>query len=399
VQTRRLCEEHAVLFAYKGRVYNLADTNDRFVTGLDALLDERYADEVRDRVMRGLRTSLARNTARGKIPFGYKRIYDPGTGAMTAQVPDPKTAPIVRELFNRIVAGDGLYTIAADFNRRGVPTPQEHRDARRGVADVVRGGWTSSKIRRQVGNPQIAGFRVHRGKRAGDAGWEPLVSAEQFQLVRRILDDPSRRTQRGVEPRWLLSGILECGECGATCRRISNRGLPSYSCHGRNYDNKACVCGRQEPIDAYVIDALLKRLKRPDALEVLQGGHAADVERSSAERELAELEAYLEEYRLAAEQHKVSAQTMMRVESSTLPKIEEARRRCTPAWVPPALAHLVGMDDVEAGWHTIGNQPDGLLTHREMIAGAMRVVLHKDRRPAGSRGFDFGRIQIDWRAA
>jgi DNA invertase Pin-like site-specific DNA recombinase len=396
VQTRNLCEEHSVLFAYKGRVYDLTETNDRFITGLDALLDERYSDEVRDRVLRGHKTSRKNNTPRGRIPFGYMRTYDVGTGAMIGQAPDPRSAPIVRELFERIIAGDSLHSIAGDLNKRGVPTPLAYRNARCGVIGKDGAGWTNSKIRSLVSNVQTAGFRVTRkGKKEeilGETSWKPLVSAEQFRLVRQILSDPERRTQRGIAPKWLLSGILECGVCGARCRRLG--GKPSYVCHGHNFDGKACVSGRMAPIDVFVVGTLLKRLARPDALAVLQGGHDADLERTDAAKELAELEAELEEYRGYVEQGKLTAASMVRAEARLLPAIEEARRRCTPAWVPPALVHLVGMQDVEAGWHGLE-----LLKQREVIASAMRVVLHRDTRPRGSHGFDAGRVEIIWRSS
>lgn len=390
VQTRDLCEQHAVLFAYKGRVYDLSNTGDRFATGLDALLDERYADETRDRVLRGYRTSLERNTARGKIPFGYQREYDPGTGALTAQVPDPVAAPIVRELFARLAAEEPVHSIAADFNRRGVPTPQQHRDRRRGVT-AQRGGWTGSKIRRQVLNPQVAGFRIHQGRIVGDTSWTPLVSGETFERVRAYLSNPDRRKQHGVQPRYLLSGILECGVCGAKCRRIVNRGLQSYACHGHNYNNASCVAGRMAPIDALVTEAVLSYLQRPGMREVFDVDDSGEVE--DAVRELRDLEARLETFRVAAVDGGLSAETMTRMEQNLLPRIAAARERATPAWVPREVRELSGTSDVAARWEALP-----LVSKRTVLATMLRLVLHKDTRPRGSRGFDLSRVQIEWRS-
>jgi site-specific DNA recombinase len=389
VQTRNLCEQHNVLFAYKGRVYDLSHTNDRFTTGLDALLDERYSDETRDRVIRGVTTSLKRGTARGKIPFGYRRTYDPGTGAMETQVPDPETAPIVRELFERVAAGDPIHAIAQDFNRRGVPTPQEHRDARRGVT-AERGGWTGSKIRRQLGNPNVAGYRIHQGRIQGEAGWEPLVGADVFAVVTRRLADPNRRTQNGVEAKWLLSGILLCGVCGAKCRRIADRGRPSYACHGKNFTNDSCVCMRQVAVDGYVVERLLLKLGEPDAITSLTNNRSAEL--AEAAQELADLEARLETFMQSALEPKgISADMLARVRAKYEPLIAEARLRATPTWVPRAAIELT-MGDVDQRWAELD-----LTTRRTVIAALMRVTLHKDTRPRGSHGHDLSRIQIEWR--
>uniref|UniRef100_UPI0018F32878 recombinase family protein n=1 Tax=Streptomyces sp. N35 TaxID=2795730 RepID=UPI0018F32878 len=43
VDLRNLCEEHQVQWCYKGRLYDMARTDDRFSTGLDALIAEREA--------------------------------------------------------------------------------------------------------------------------------------------------------------------------------------------------------------------------------------------------------------------------------------------------------------------------------------------------------------------
>lgn len=390
VQTRDLCAEHSVLWAYKGRIYDLSRTDDRFSTGMDALLDERYADEIRDRVLRGVDTRVSSGRPYGKIPFGYRREYDPGTGAIITQVPDPVSGPIVRELFARVAAGEGLYSIGKDFNARGLPTPQQHRDERRGV-DAVHRGWSGSKIRRQLGNRALAGYNVHKGVIVGDGNWEPLVSAEQFEVVKKHLADPARRTQRGVEVKFLLSGILVCGVCGAGCRRTLNRDRPSYACQGVDYNNKSCVSGRQEPIDEFVQRALLARMALPDFVELL-ALDPEQPEQDEAAAELRELETRLREFQDAAMLPKgPSAATVGRMEAEYAILIAAARQRATPGWVPPEVLALAA-GDPEVLWPELS-----LTGQRVVIRSLMRVTLNKDTRPRGSRGFDHTRLCIEWR--
>jgi DNA invertase Pin-like site-specific DNA recombinase len=388
VQVRELCEQHGVLFAYKGRTYDLSRPDDRFSTGLDALLDERYADEVHERVMRGVRSRVAAGRPHGKIPFGYKREYDPTSGAPLRQLVDEDTAPIVREMVARVLAGEGLYTICRDFNERGVITPQGHRDERRHVVRDDPRGWTPGKLRAQVKNPAIAGIRVANKEKVGPGDWPGIISVVEHQQVTALLADPTRRMQRGTEPKHLLSGIAECGVCGARCRRTVNRGKPNYICHGVNYDNRACVARRQEPLDAFVRQVVVAWLDRPDALAAFQPADDDGV--ADAGRELAEAQATLAEFEEAAAAGSVSAASFARIEQGLLERIEAARRRAVPMVVPRVVADLVG--HAEETW------PDlPLRVRRLAITTVCRVIIHKPVRPRGAAPFDPSTVEIRWR--
>jgi hypothetical protein len=151
------------------------------------------------------------------------------------------------------------------------------------------------------------------------------------------------------------------------------------------------VCMRLVPVDAFVEEALLTRLARPDALSLFTDNDADAV--SEAARELADLEARLEEFRVSAESPRgISAVTLARMEAKYEPLIAEARHRATPVWMPKAVRELLAAEDVEACWE------DYLLpTKREVVAALMTVTLHKDTRPTGSHGYNTDRIEITWR--
>ena len=51
VELRGLCAERGVMWSYSGgRLFDLADGDDRFATGLDALLAEKEAEQTRVRI-------------------------------------------------------------------------------------------------------------------------------------------------------------------------------------------------------------------------------------------------------------------------------------------------------------------------------------------------------------
>src|SRR4051795_677977 len=117
---RDLCERRKVLLSYSGRTYDMAEADDRFGTGLDALLAERESDQTRKRVLRAVRANAEKGRPHGKLLYGYRREYDPGTRELIGQVPDPDTAPVVQEAARRVLAGETPYAVAQNFNRRGI---------------------------------------------------------------------------------------------------------------------------------------------------------------------------------------------------------------------------------------------------------------------------------------
>jgi site-specific DNA recombinase len=99
VDLRELCVRHGVRLAYKGRIYDLTVGADRFQTGLDALLDERDAEEIRDGILRSHRASVAAGGLEGRSRTATPAPTCPGLRRVGEQVPDPQTAPVVQAMW------------------------------------------------------------------------------------------------------------------------------------------------------------------------------------------------------------------------------------------------------------------------------------------------------------
>lgn len=93
----------------------------------------------------------------GDAPYGCRLIHNqphhnPGKairGERRAHLePDRDQAPILQEIFHRIVAGDGHTTLINHLTQRGVPPP-----TRRGSA-----GWTVKAISAILDNPRCTGY-------------------------------------------------------------------------------------------------------------------------------------------------------------------------------------------------------------------------------------------------
>lgn len=340
-QLRDLCAKHHVLWGYSGTLHDLSKRDARFRTGLDALLAEDESARTSERILRSVRARASAGQPHGKLPYGYRREYDPATGALLRQVPDETTAPIVREIYERINAGDALLRIAKDLTARDVPPPRPARSTGRRDQD-----WLTITIRRIALSPTYAARRTHNGQVVGPAAWPALVDDTTWEKAGAVLSDPTRLTRTGdSRARWLLTGIARCGydECGATLRRLVNRGRDTYSC-------PACmrVTRKVAPVDQVVEERVLALLHKHG--RELAAPRDTDGEQLKAARaELDALQRRLEGFTDQAADGGLSPGALARIEARLLPKINAADRRVKALQAPTALE---GMDlsDPEKLW-------------------------------------------------
>ena len=105
-----------------GRVYDPANNRDRRTLQEDAVDAEYDSGKKSDAIRRATVASAKLGEPHGRVPFGYKRLYDPRTKRLIGQEPEPAEAAIVVELFTGIRKGHSLRSIAKDFNERGIKT-------------------------------------------------------------------------------------------------------------------------------------------------------------------------------------------------------------------------------------------------------------------------------------
>lgn len=396
VQVRSLCAKYKVLWAYNGRLYDLKNTGDRFETGLDALLAERRASEIRDDVVKSVAKRVRTGKPHGKVAYGYTPVYDPHTGAPTGRIEDPETASVVRRIVAAVLAERSIYSICAELDAGSVPAPEAVRRWRRGVEGPSL-SWTHRSIRDIARNPTYAGYRTHNGEIKGEGQWPALITAEDHQKVKNILDDPTRRASMSTVARHLLSGIVKCGRCGSTCARSRDGVHGTYQCSGRNKTWRSgsvrCVARRQLPLEGYVVDRLLLMLDTSDGAKMFSeptDGAAP----SNAARELAELEARLEEFRASAERPDgIPATTLARMEATYGPLIIAAKAQLVPASVPKVVREALRESDIRAWW---ADESTLMSTKRAMIRALMEITIHPSTRRGANSGFDASTIQIRW---
>jgi site-specific DNA recombinase len=191
----------------------------------------------------------------GRRPFGYD------VDRVTIR---PVEAGEIRAAAARVIAGESPSAIAADWNRRGLPS-------------VTGAPWSSTTIRRLLRSGRIAGRREQDGRLAS-AAWPAIVDEETLARLRAILDPPMGDGTGPTNARsYLLSGLVMCGLCGA---RMTARPV---SVNGRLYRRYHCVADRggcnrcgivAEPLEGLVVSQVIGRRNTPAvaaALAVLDG--------------------------------------------------------------------------------------------------------------------------------
>ena len=184
----------------------------KLMEGIIESLDEFFSANLAQDTLRGMRESASRGAFLGsRAPFGYTRIkVKNGERERPTLEPEESTVPIVTEVFQSALRGNGLKDICRELNYRGVT----NRGKR----------WTNTTLHYLLTNEAYTGVLIWGKTSKGDhvlepvrveGAWKPLISKDLFSEVQKALREraPVRAQPRRVGSRFLLSGLLRCGIC------------------------------------------------------------------------------------------------------------------------------------------------------------------------------------------
>ncbi|MGA5116872.1 recombinase family protein [Streptomyces pseudogriseolus] len=238
-----------------------------------------------ERVAREALARAEEGRANGAVQYGWRRVYEydrAGKPVSFQDEMDPEQAEIVREVIDRLLAGETLFRITEDLNVRGVLPPGANlRMKRKKRAQGNEDGtlWNKTSVKKLALRPANAGLRKHK-ETLYPAAWPALVPREKWEQVVALLTAPERSVRRDGQRKHLLSwGIGECGVCGSVlaAKPRGNAKKMLYVCDGKT----GCTGRSEEYVDAWVGAVVCARLSQPDALEVF-GPDEARLERLRA---------------------------------------------------------------------------------------------------------------------
>lgn len=127
-----------------GVVRDLGSIDERFMVGIQSLVDRAESERIKERMQRGKRERARQGKkASGPAPIGYRNPPPGAPGRGTLQVV-PEEAVVVRKLFALAAKGMGEKAVAKTLNELGM--------------QAARGGrWGGSSVRRVLSNPAYIG--------------------------------------------------------------------------------------------------------------------------------------------------------------------------------------------------------------------------------------------------
>ena len=204
-------------------------------------VNQFYSENMAEDIMRGLLDNAERCMVTGSLPLGYvsdeNRLY----------AIDEGQAAIVREIFDRFLAGWAFADMASDLNQRGIKTKQG-------------GQWNKGSFHRILTNERYTGVYLYRHIRK-EGGIPQIIDRDKWLAVQHKLKTKSNPVgaQRHSGD-YLLTGKLFCGLCGTPMVGISGTGKSGdkhyyYSCQKRRLEH---ACKKKNVSRDWIEDAVCK---------------------------------------------------------------------------------------------------------------------------------------------
>ena len=178
-------------------------------------------------------------------PYGYKTV----DGSLIVV---PEEAEVVKEIFNRCLAGEGTEKIAKALNDIGIVTKRGNRWSGHTVGEILKNEkyigdsifqktYMDNSFKRHINHGELDMYLV-------EDTHEPIVSREVFNQAAEIVrmrgaEKGNRGDGDKYQKRYAFSGKIICGECKSVFkRRIHQRGTSyiAWACIGHQKDKNSC---------------------------------------------------------------------------------------------------------------------------------------------------------------
>lgn len=376
--------QHGVsVLCVKGPQIDLSTAAGRMLVGVLGEVDTFEVEQMAEREQRRMLQKVQQG-----IPPGGPRCYGYTSDGWEI-VPDE--AEDVRRMFDDLLAGRSLLGIARDMNERGRPN-------RNGKP------WDHGAVRQLLLNERFAALREYpaRHKRSDPPGefypgkWPRIVAEDTWRAARSLLEDERRLKSHGETGRkWLGSGLFLCGICGD--------GETTVTSAQRGYDRRHKVPQMQrcykctgpikhlmraaEPIDDLVERAVIARLSRDDAADLLIDQTAADAEdlRSKALALRGRLDALAAEF---ANDDQADPREFREATRRIRERLTEVEQQMTHPQRARVLVDLILAEDPAEVWETMP-----LDRQRAVVSMLFKVTILKGR--AGNLPFDRDTVRIE----
>lgn len=202
--------------------------------------NEMYVKDISAKIRRTLSYKREQGQFVGSFaPYGY--LIDPADKHRL--IVDPETAPVVKQIFDLYVSGEGYRHIVQKLNGDGIVSPTAYKRQQgskyincNADSSNARGLWTQSTIARMLANEMYTGtlvqgkshhisYKNKRRKKVDPAEWvripnahEAIIDADTWARTQARMSSNTRVGSR-MQELSPLSGKVRCAVCGRPMKR------------------------------------------------------------------------------------------------------------------------------------------------------------------------------------
>jgi site-specific DNA recombinase len=278
--------------------------------GAKNLVNEIYIDDLREKTHRGQEGQALRKFVAGGKTYAYKHVPEFDTSRVDnhgmplvngyRREVDESKAEIVREIFQRYAAGESMLRIASDLNARAIPSPGAAWKRKTRRKD---GRWLVSTLHSLLYNEIYIGRYIwnrcewirdpdtkKRTKRERPRSEWTVNEIPELAIVDVVTWDRvaarlrassssasaiAQRKKRGRGPKFILSGVLECGLCSTKMIVSGSSERNSYRCASRHGGGEfACsndLTVRRDLAEELLLEPLRKEVLADSSIDYVLG--------------------------------------------------------------------------------------------------------------------------------
>lgn len=207
IALRKLFKENGVSITYA--LQPGMDNNTAFGQTMDtmtAAFNEMQRLVVKEKTKGALLEKVGEGWFPGVAPLGYKNVDNPnfrkGEISRRIIVPDPETAPFVKEMFELYATGNySLEALAELMAKKGLRTRRGKMIHHHKLPETLRN-------RLYIGKLNWGGVRIEKAKH------QPIIGKNLFERVQRVTVRRNKGAERKRKYKFLLRGIVHCAKCG-----------------------------------------------------------------------------------------------------------------------------------------------------------------------------------------
>ena len=295
--------------------------SDDLIIPFKNLINEAYCRDISVKIRSQLEIKRKNGQFLGSFAaFGYLKDEQ----NKNKLVVDQYAADIVRDIFKWKLEGVSPQDIADALNKLGVLSPMEYKRSlgmkfTTSFKTNSKALWSAGTVIRVLKNPIYTGvlvqgkettpsYKVHKRITKDESDWsviedshEAIISKIDFDSVQKVLKCDTRRSP-GSKAVGLFSGMIFCGDCGASMVRktvpAGEKKYVYYVCSAHKQD-KSCSPHRirDNALEEIVLDSLKQHISEVvDMSELLTITDTAPLRTAQAQKVQRQLDKKHEEY-------------------------------------------------------------------------------------------------------